>query len=505
MTLDPRTPVLVGAGQALRRDAATDDPAEPVALIVEALREAAHDSATGDKLLRAADSVRCVPPLCWYYRDPAALIAEDLGAHPRETVLSAAIGGDGPQALINDTARAIAAGEIEVALLAGAEAVTSVLAAQREGPALPWRQQDEGVHPTRQLGEERAGVNDAEAAVGLAPPVAMYALIESAIRTGGAAAPLASPDDHLARIAGLWSRLSDVAAQNPHAWLAQSHTAAQIAEPTDENRLVCSPYTKLLTANIQVNMAAGLIVTSAGAAERAGVPRERWVFVHAGAQAYDEWHVSERERLDASPAIRAVGHAACEHAGIAPQDVAHVDLYSCFPAAVQIAAHELGLPIDDPARPLTVTGGLTFAGGPGNNYSMHAVAALVPKLREDLDAFGLSTALGWYVTKHAAGVYSARAPRRPFVALEPTVPSPPARRARHDYAGPGRVEACTVSYRRDGTPEAAVVAALTPQGERALIRTPDEEALAWALTGEPIGTEIEITPEQQIALEPATR
>jgi acetyl-CoA C-acetyltransferase len=208
--------------------------------------------------------------------------------------------------------------------------------------------------------------------------VCMYALIESALRADAGT----TPDLHLRTIAGLWSRLSAVASENPFAWITREFTPEQIATPSAENRLVAAPYTKLLTANIQVNMASGLIVTSAQAAQRASVPRDRWVFIHAGAHANEEWHVSERDRLTRSPAINAVGRAALEHAQLAIDDVAHIDLYSCFPSAVQVAAAELGLRIDDPARPLSVTGGLTFAGGPGNNYSGHAIATLARRLRE---------------------------------------------------------------------------------------------------------------------------
>ena len=180
------------------------------------------------------------------------------------------------------------------------------------------------------------------------------------------------------------------------------------------------------------------------------VPQDRWVFVHAGAAGHDEWFVSERADLAASPAIRTIGSAALAHAGVGIDDIAHVDLYSCFPAAVQIAAAELGLPVDDPKRPFTVTGGLTFAGGPGNNYGAHAVATLVGRLRADPDGYGLSTSLGWFVTKHALGIYSARPPTRPYVQPAPgdRVPAGPAgalrlrrprgRRGRHDAVRPER-------------------------------------------------------------------
>ncbi len=205
--------------------------------------------------------------------------------------------------------------------------------------------------------------------------------------------------------------------------------------------MVAAPYTKLLTANIQVNMASGLILTSARAAEQAGVPQDRWIFIHAGAQAHERWHVASARTL-----VRLLRRSApragppCERAGVTIDEIAHLDLYSCFPSAVQIAARELGLAIDDPARPLTVTGGLTFAGGPGNNYASHAIATLMPRLRADPEAYGLATAVGWYLTKHAVGIYSARPPRQPFASLDPQPPLPQPRRGRRphgagDYRG----------------------------------------------------------------------
>ena len=488
MSVDARTPVIVGAGQVLHRDQPGAEPCEPAALIVAALRRAGEDSATGERLLRRADSVRCVPVIAWPYADVAALVAEDLSARPRETVQSSAIGGDGPQRLLNDACAAIAAGQLDVALLGGGETVASMHAMRLAGHAPRWRRQDESVRPTRVVGEDRAPLNAAEEAVALHLPVFVYALLESAVR----AASDTDRQTHSERIAGLWSRFSQVAAKNPHAWIQRAYTPAQIATATPENRLVCTPYTKLLTANMRVNMASGLIVCSAQAARQAGVPKDRWVFMHAGAQAQDEWHVSERAELAASPAIRAVCAAALSHADVAIDEVAYIDLYSCFPSAVQIAARELGLAIDDPLRPLTVTGGLTFAGGPGNNYAGHAIATLVHQLRENSDAYGLVTALGWYITKHAAGVYSARPPHRPFASLDGRPQRPPARRARTDYIGPATIEAYTVACRRDGGPDAAIVSALTPAGERALLRTADHDAVEAVLDTDPIGWRVNV-------------
>jgi len=345
------------------------------------------------------------------------------------------------------------------------------------------------VAPTRVIGSDREANNGPESAAGLSVPVYTYALMESAVRARAGE----TPEQHRATITRLWSRLSEVAAGNEHAWSPHARSPEELADTHPGNRMIAEPYPKLLCANLQVDLAAGLVLTSVARATELGIPQDRWVFLHAAAAAYDEWFVSERADLAASPALRAIGEAAFEHAGIGPDDVRHVDLYSCFPAAVQIAAGELGFPLDDPERPLSVTGGLTFAGGPGNNYGTHAVATLVDRLRRDPDAYGLSTSLGWFVTKHALGIYSARPPARAYQALRPVLPPAPTRRALETYAGPAVVEAATARYNREGRPVYAVVSAITPDGARVLVRTEQPEVVERVVDGDPLHLPVEVS------------
>ncbi len=483
--MDPRTPVIVGAAQ-ITEDVADDGP---IALAARALHAAADDAgAAGAELLRRADSARHVATICWPYSDEAALIAEALGAAPRETVRTAQFGGDGPGRLVADTARAIAAGEIDVALVSGAEAVGALRVAQREGRTPGWPDQPDDAKPTRTIGTDRFASNEAETAVGLLAPVYNYALLETAVQGARGAAR----SEHARAIAELWARFSAVAAENPHARIRRHYTADELLEVSADNRPVSAPYTKLLTANIGVDQATGLIMCSAQAARDAGVPAERWVFPLAGAYAADEWFMTERFDLAASPAISAIGAAALGHAGAGIDDVAYVDLYSCFPSAVQIAAGALGLDIGE--RTPTLTGGLTFAGGPGNNYASHGIAAAVARLREDPDALALTTALGWYATKHAALLFSGRPGEQPFAEIDagPLIARPAPRVARADYAGPATVEAYTIPYDRAGEPEAAIVSAITRDGERALTRITDPPAIADYVGGDPLGREIEL-------------
>lgn len=482
MSLDPRTPVIVGVAQTLRRPD-PEQASDPVDMMVDALRLAAADSRAGEALLARADSVAVPKVVSWPYRDPAALVAQRLGITPAETVYCSD-GGNTPQRLVNDAAEAILMGRQDVVLLVGAEAVFTRQRARKRGLWLDWAKQEDGT-PTRTVGEPTPGLSDTELERGLSIPVQVYPLFENALR---AAAGLGTAQ-HRANVAALWSRFSAVSTSNPYAWAPGARTPEEIATPTAENRMVAWPYTKLLCANSATDQAAAVIVCSVEAAERAGIPRERWVFPWSGADAHDHWYLSERADLHSSPALRLAGAAALQLAGTGIDDLAHIDLYACFPSAVQIAAAELGLALDDP-RGLTVTGGNTFGGAPGNNYGMHSITRMVEVLRADPRARGLVTGVGWYLTKHAVGLYSAEPPPTGFRRATPQheVDALPRRKAADGHVGPVTVESFTVTFDRDGVPDLGVLACLTPNGERAWGSTRDPAHLRGLLDDDVIGT-----------------
>ncbi len=330
--------------------------------------------------------------------------ADDL---PAELMLSS-IGGNTPQAMMHDACRAIRPGDLDVVLVTGAEAMYTRGASRRDPskPPLTWASQpaESTPEPPVMFGVEKPGATDLEMSRGVILPIHAYPLFENALR----AANGWTLAEHAARIGQLWSRFSQVAATNPYAWIRSPRTPEEITQPSPDNRMVSFPYPKLCTANMQVDQGAGYIVCSVEAARAAGVPEDRWVFPISGADGNDHWFISHRPELHRSPAIRLAGQAALELAGVGIDDVGPIDLYSCFPAVVQMAAHELGLPVDDPARPLTMTGGLTFGGGPGNNYASHGIAQVVGALRE---AAGLGRAghrLG--LVRHQALHRSVRLP-----------------------------------------------------------------------------------------------
>ncbi len=258
--------------------------------------------------------------------------------------------------------------------------------------------------------------------------------------------------------------------------------------------MVSFPYPKLMNANDRVDQGAALILCSVGAARAAGVPEGQWVFPLSGADAHDHWFLSHRQDLRSSPAIAEAGRRALSLAGVGIDDIAHVDLYSCFPCAVQIAARELGLALDDPGRSLTVTGGLGFAGGPGNNYVSHSIATMAARLRADPGSIGLVTGLGWYATKHAVGLWSTTPPVAGFrhERPQPSVDLLPQRTPAGDYEGDATIETYTVVHDRDGRPELGILALLTPDQRRTWGNVTDPDDMAGLMEQEGCGRKVRL-------------
>ncbi len=478
MTLDPRTPVLVGGGQINNRDGGI----EPVDLIAAAARRAAEES-TGRGVVEAIDSIRLVRMLSWKYRDPGLLVGERLGADVRHTAYTGD-GGNSPQTLVAQAAADIASGRAEVVLVGGAESWRTRMKLRAAGERPGWTVQDDAV-PAAELAVPNVPmVFDGQKRIGLDRPAYVYPLFEQALRLSAGR----SVTDHRDHVGGIWSRFSEIAAQNPYAWTQRAYTPEEIADPGPDNRWISWPYTKLMNSNNMVEQGAAVILCSVEAAGRLGIPRDKWVFPQAAVDAHDTYDIAERGRFDASPAIRVAGARVLEHSGLRIEEVDLVDIYSCFPSAVQIAADELGVAVDDPDRALTVTGGLTFAGGPWNNYSTHAIATMATRLRENPGSVGMVTANGGYLTKHSIAIYATEPPAVAFrhddvqaeVDAQPTVP------ALQEYEGTGTVESWTVVYGRDGTPERGLLAVREPGGARTMAGTSDEAHLA-ALTTSEIG------------------
>jgi acetyl-CoA C-acetyltransferase len=473
---------VVGVGQVNQRDVAPSEARSPVGLFVDAARVAGDES---HGLLARCDTVAVVLIGSWRYPDPGATAADELGIEPRSTVRSS-LGGNSPQLLVNEMAADIARGQRDVVLIGGGEVLRTRRRARQLGVDLEFEA------PTAKpcstiIGIDKAGTNDIENAHGAYAPTQVYPLFETALR----AAAERSIDEHQRHIGELWAGFSDAAAGNPHAWSRRALTPNDIVDVTTDNRMVTSPYTKRMNSNVDVDQGAALVLASYEAARAAGVPDDQLVFLHAGADAHDHWWVSERASLAESVAIGVAARAALDAASIGIDDVARFDLYSCFPSAVQMAMHSIGLigPAGGDERPLTVTGGLSFGGGPLNNYPTHAMARMTELLRADPGSFGLTTAIGWYATKHSCGVWSTTPPTNGFVRVDPTatqavVDAAPRREYAARYDGQATVEATAVPFDREGNPTVAIVTALSADGRRVWANVTDRDAML-SMTSDP--------------------
>ena len=460
--------MVIGVGQYLHRIESLEQAIEPVEMMLRAVRRAETDAGVGG-FLEQAQSVRVVRGM-WGYGNPAALVAERIGAVGAQTV-GTLIGGNQNQALMHHTAAEILAGKLDLVLITGAENGNSAGKARRAGKKLSETQapgRPDVVFGAAQQPEH----HPCEVARGIRRAIQVYPMYENAYGH----ARVAAPREHLARVSALWARFNDVAQENPNAWVRENMTAEEIRTPSPRNRRISHPYTKFMNANMSVDMAAALIVCSLERAQRLGVAEDKRVYPVSGAEGYDHSSASVRDNFHTSPGVRITGERALELAGIGVADLDFVDLYSCFPSAVQIAADELGLAHD---RPLTVTGGLTFGGGPLNNYVMHSIARTVELLREKPEGNALVTGNGGNLYKHAHGVYSGMPPRRDFqwADVKARIAALPKRNCLPAYEGSGAVESYTVMY-QDDKPRIGHVSFLTTGGERTWVNVEDQALLA---------------------------
>jgi acetyl-CoA C-acetyltransferase len=461
--LDPRTPVLVGAGTIQQR---CDDPTqalEPVELMISALRNAAADAGCKDLLARAT-SIR-VPRGFWDYPDPGRIIAERFGARAARTQVAEL--GVLQTTLFGLAAEAIRSGEDDVVLITGGEAKYRALRAQLTGTAAPLTPQT-GAEPGSVLRPARDIWSPIEADFGLLMPVNQYSIMENALRF----AEKQSLEAHVPEVAMVWEGFNRVAVENPNAWNREPLRAADIAATAGGNRMLAFPYTKLHNSQWNVDQAAGLILCSVEAARAAGVPQEKWVFPLAVTESNHMVPLSERRDMHRSDGFQLAGRRALEIAGTEIGAVDRFELYSCFPVAVRIQAREMKVPA---GRSLTVTGGMAFAGGPLNNFVLQAVARMAEVLRADHDGTGMVTAVSGMLTKQGVSLWSAKAPASPCRFADVSDEVAAAMKTVEvvaGYDGPATVASYTVLYAGE-MPARGVMICDLPDGRRTLAATED--------------------------------
>lgn len=405
---DSMAPVIIGVGEASRKTVPGEWPT-PSELAGAAIKAALADTGQPQAVAAAIDTIAAIRT----FEDSGVSmgtgspdnVAEAFGAAggisaPR--LIYADVGGQSPQAMVNELAGAIRRGEIEVAVIVGAEANGTAKRARKAGVELDWRLPSDtpfdnrlSRFPILSRAEIRHGI--------ISMPLA-YSLMENARRL----ALGKSRDIYAADMAKLWSALSQKSLNREHAQFARGWTAAEILDEAEGNYQLTDIYRRWHVAQDAVDLGGAIILTGAGKARELGVADNKMVWL-AGAAETKEPPLSERADLVNPLALQYALHAALDQAGFAPTDLGPVDIYSCFPVAVSDAIDSLGDPVRAPGE-YTLTGGLSFFGGPGNGYLLYSLAAMVEALRKDGSKPALVTANGGVMSKQAVGVYTASQP-----------------------------------------------------------------------------------------------
>ncbi len=495
------TPVIIGVGQYSERvDQPGYEALSYMDLAGRALAAAIADTSASEPVAPLIDTLAAIrafemsrpdrkPPFGSANNVPRA-IAKRVGANPERAILTTT-GGQTNQKLVGEFADRIAAGESRCAVIVGSEAISTVLALSAKGEKPDWSEDIEGDFEDQGYGVEEL-MEPAFFAHGATGAIPLYALAENSrrYRLGK------SLDEYRRDIGELFAPFAKVAATNPHAAAPVERSAEELATVTDRNRIVAEPYTRMTVARDQVNQAAAIIVASARTARELGVPESQWVHIHAVSTA-TELKLSERPDLSVAPASIASVEAALDRAGKSMADMAYLDFYSCFaiPVFNQIEHFDL---LGDDKRGLTLTGGLPFFGGAGNNYSAHAICEAVERVRNDRGSYALVGANGGWMSKYATGIYSTDpadwSGRDRFEILPQSDSGLPLANERVDHA---TVETYTINHAKSGS--VAVWIGRNDVGERVVGNADldDEPTRAAFESGSPFGARLTVTQDER--------
>ncbi|MEA3332457.1 MAG: hypothetical protein U9Q58_02545 [Pseudomonadota bacterium] len=483
--------VVSGWGQITQRKEVTGTIQDPLEIMIRAASRAQEKS--GIDFLKKIDGIMTVMTLSCYYPDAARQLAQKINATPR-FIHTSGIGGESPQNLINIAAGMIARSELETVLIAGAETYYP----RTKKPAKPENALFQGL-PEDYQGNDSIGSTELEQRHGISQPVQGFPLFETALWAESGL----ELKNYLMRLGKLWSHNSRIAANHPNAWSKKRYAAKEIITKTPFNRMIAFPYTKLMNPFVTVDLGAAIVLMSEERSRKFRQKESRPVYFIGGGYARDRQRfLIEKSNFTSSPPLKAAVDKALQRSTLTLDEIEAFDLYSCFPCAVGIALKMLGLRQDD-CRPFTVTGGLGFFGGPGNNYSLHAVATMVEMIAKGKINNGLVTALGWFMHKHAAGIYSATPTETDLKqhdlddAKTPLTGSRPIAIA-EEAIGIGYIETYTVIYKKNGAPDYTVIYGKTEKGLRFVANSDtDPETISALTTQNQVGKAVQVRYDEQ--------
>jgi acetyl-CoA C-acetyltransferase len=487
MASDVRTPVLVGAAAVVERVEDPREAAEPLDLMEQALRGAEVDAGT-TSLLRDMDSI-WAPRGFWAYSDPGRILAERLGTGPVRTAVAEV--GILQSTILGRAARSIAEGEAEVVAIVGAEARDRANRFTRQGEEVPLTEQAEST-PDELLMPHQEIMGQFEIDLGLITPVIQYAMIDNALRFHEGQ----SMEAHRAELGSLWGRFNEVAVGNEQAWNRRAMTPEEIVTASERNRMLAYPYTKSLVSQWNVNQGGAVILCSLEKARALGLDEDRFVYPLAVVDSEHMVTLSERRDLWRSPGFALAGERAFEHVGRGPSEIEYFECYSCFPAAVRTQQRELGIDLD---RTVTQTGGMTFGGGPLNNFVVQSWVKMVERMRADHGSHGVVTAVSGLLTKQGLAVFGPE-PSHGFLHDRVTKQTEAAwvkKPVDREATGRGTIATYTVSHDRNAAHGVAMIVELD-DGRRTLRVVDDPDWMELGEAEELCGRGVELGAEGEV-------
>jgi len=481
---ESKIPIIVSCGQITQKEEDPNIALSPMDLTAKACFEAAKDSEVGNKILESLDTIlviRSFSDTSWRftcpfgkYINPPYSLSNRINANNVKKYIYSHPGGNMPQWSVNRIFELITKGEIKTALIAGGESLSTQKKAQRLGIKLNWNE-DPG-SKFEEWGISKKGWSRTEEIHGMKGAIYAYPLIENAIRGKEKRSIL----EHNKVMGEILEKFANIAKDNPLADRKIGYSAETISSVSAVNPYIGFPYTKLMNANAFIDQSAAIIITSVKNAKELGIPKNKWVYLHGCADAYDHWFLSDRVNFYSSPAMNITCKEALEMAECNIEDIDFFDIYSCFPSAIKIACDEMGININT-GKNLTVTGGLPYFGGPGNNYVTHSISEIVKRVRKYSGSRGLVTANGNYITKQSIGIYSSNEPIKPFMPKDTNIYQDyinklTGPKVRNNANGKSTIETYTVINDKDG-PTYSILYGKMEDGSRFIANTPKSKDL----------------------------
>ncbi|MHA2035614.1 MAG: hypothetical protein ACW972_02845 [Promethearchaeota archaeon] len=485
-------PIIVGAAQ-YTQPKDVQNPLDPLKLITKVSKLAIEDTKIPN-VNEFIDSVYVVFFASWSYEDAPGELSKMLGIKPSKKNLSLSSGNTSLR-LLNQAAVSLTEGNSKAVLITGGETFYTTNLARKGKIVLNWPDQKKSIYP--KAGSMKS-LNKFEQKYSLHIPSISYAMFETALRK----ASTRSLEEHQLKIGSLFEKFSKIASNNPYAWLKEPFNAQEIITPTLKNRKINHPYTKFMCSNPFVDQSGAILLTTQEYAEELNIEPSKWIYLMGGGNLQNIFNITQRPSLIKSPAAKNGARLSLAQAGLKLADIDLFDFYSCFPSMVQIIRNALNIEEEDP-RPLTITGGMPFFGGPWNNYSLHPVITAVDLIRKNPSLKIMQVANGGWNTKLSTTIYGKTPPTKPWSTeefskmqeeIEKEALPKPVKKAN----GILTIEAYTITYNRNGTPELGIVVGLLEDGSRTLaIIKEDSKILENLGNQELIGKEYRVSHDYE--------